>query len=180
MRKNDKDIVAFQELLIKYRFTEPVPPEVRQRFVADNRKMLVRVLKSVGAFSALYGIYLAVTFALKKITIGITLSKIIVSTVAAASISYGGYYAVVKITDPSAEKAEDEQKVKKKDIIKEETHPKTLEDIREKYGQIEELVLFNGIAIQGAVLSRGNIYRVYTLKGVLTVPSDKIKMIKPL
>ncbi len=185
MKKNDRDIALFKKLMDRYRFTEPVHAEAKRRFIADNRKILVRVLKSVGAFSFLYGVYLAASFALKKIATGATLTKIVVSAVTAASLSYSGYYAVVKIAGLKTEKPVYEQAVQKQDVkngvaVKKETGPETLEDIRKRYGRLDQLVLYNGKAIQGAILSRGDVYRIYTLRGIMIISRDKIKVVKPL
>lgn len=185
MKDTNREIAEFQELLARFRFTEPVPPEVKKRFIDDNRKILTGVLKSVGAFSALYGAYLAVSFALKKIAVGLTATKIVMSAAAAASVSLGGYYAAVQIVKivsgpQGAVAAIQEDAVKSALAEKEESRPLTLEDLRKRYGRVDQLQLYNGTIIQGAVLSRTGIYRVHTVRGIMTVPSDKIKLIKPL
>ena len=185
MKKNEREIAAFQELMVRYRFTEPVPAEAKRRFIADNRKILERVLKSVGAFSFLYGVYLGVSFILKKFAAGATLTKIVVSTVTAASLSYGGYYTIVKIAERKYERPVYEQMMQKPDaasdaVKKAGSGPETLDDIRKRFGRLDQLVLYNGTDIRGAILSRGEVYRIYTLRGVIAIPRDKIKVVKPL
>ena len=78
---------------------------------------------------------------------------------------------------PEREKLSDEIKRKMEEIDKETGSgvPKTLEEIRAKYGKIDVLHLFNGRVIRGAVLSRGAAYTVLTPAGTLVIPNDQVE-----
>ena len=50
----------------------------------------------------------------------------------------------------------------------------TIEEIREKYGQVHEICLHNGRIYLGAILSRGDIFTIRTTHGIVRVPAAKI------
>ncbi len=53
----------------------------------------------------------------------------------------------------------------------------TIDDIRAKYGQIDEVVLYSGKRYTGAVISRGAVMRIMTVNGVVNVPSNEVRNI---
>lgn len=58
-------------------------------------------------------------------------------------------------------------------LIKEK--PKSIEQIKEVFDHIDELSLYSGKTIRGAIISRGTEYSVLTTEGVVKVPADKIR-----
>ena len=54
----------------------------------------------------------------------------------------------------------------------------TLAEIREVFERIDEITLYNGRLIQGAIISRGEKYKVLTTKGALDVNENDIKKVK--
>ena len=70
-------------------------------------------------------------------------------------------------------------KIKKEKIISMiEKKENTLAEIREVFERIDEITLYNGRVIQGAIISRGEKYRVLTTKGALDLNENDIKKIK--
>jgi hypothetical protein len=163
MNKSNQETLLMEKLLEKYRLTRPVAPVDRDAIMSSKQKILERVLKTVGVFSALYGIYLSLYFAVKKAGIGIIIKTILTCAVA-GSLAYGGYRAVM-----SAARRQDSGK-----------KTLTLDDIRAKYEWVDQIILYNGKVIRGAIISRGATYEILTTGGVVRVPRNQVKMVKPL
>ncbi len=51
----------------------------------------------------------------------------------------------------------------------------TLEEIKGRYGRIDEVTLYSGRVIRGAIISRGAVVRVLTVNGTVTVQTKDIK-----
>lgn len=51
----------------------------------------------------------------------------------------------------------------------------TLEALKEKYGRIDEVQLYSGRKYTGVITSRGEIYRILTPAGNVTVPAKEVK-----
>jgi hypothetical protein len=68
-------------------------------------------------------------------------------------------------------------RVSKEDLIKQiiANKPKSIQDIREAFGHIDEITLYSGQVIRGAILSRGDVDTVLTTDGVIKVSADDIK-----
>jgi hypothetical protein len=163
MKTRDNDTRRMEELLGKYRFTRPVPPGVRGEIMASKKRVFVRVMKSVGAFGVLHGAFLSLYFALKKGGAWALIAKIAAGCVAAAALSFGGYYAVSAVVDRlaagrSAVNAQPERGA----------------------GWEDEIILFDGRIIRGAIVSRGEPYRVRTDRGVVAIPRSQIKAVRPV
>ncbi len=165
MNKRDQDTLLLERLLDKYKFTRPVPEDIQEEILASKKKNLVRVLKTVGAFSALQGAFLSVYFWFKKLGIGIPIVKYIITAITLAAVTYGGYYAL------TAGGVMDRPR---------EGKPGREETIGEKVGWIDEITLYNGRIIEGRIISRGVLYRVKTGKATVDIPRAMIKVIKPL
>ncbi len=52
---------------------------------------------------------------------------------------------------------------------------RTIEEIREAFNRVDEITLYNGRVIQGAILSRGAEYKILTPDGTISVPEEDIK-----
>lgn len=52
---------------------------------------------------------------------------------------------------------------------------RSMDEIREVFKRVDEVTLYNGRVIQGAILSRGETYRILTPDGVITVTEEEIK-----
>ena len=59
-----------------------------------------------------------------------------------------------------------------------EAKPKTIERIREVFSRIDEVSLYSGKVIQGAVISRGATYSILTTSGVVNVPESQVRTVK--
>lgn len=51
----------------------------------------------------------------------------------------------------------------------------TLEQIKERYGRIDEVVLYSGKVIKGAIISRDGDYRMVTQNGIVSIPQGSVK-----
>lgn len=164
MKKTGHEAQQLEQLLGKYRFTKPVPPGVRDGIMAAKKERYVRVLKTAGVFTAVYGVVASLYFAIKKAGIGITIAKVIAAGMAVLTISIGGYYAAGALRDRFFSGAE-----------------KPASDItRPDSGWVDEIMLFDGRIIRGAIISRGDPYRVRTAGGIMLIPQKQIKAVKPL
>lgn len=56
-----------------------------------------------------------------------------------------------------------------------EKKTRTIDEIREVFSRVDEITLYNGRVIQGAILSRGAQYTILTPDGTVTVPEEEIK-----
>jgi hypothetical protein len=54
----------------------------------------------------------------------------------------------------------------------------TLEDIKKKYGKLEEIQLYNGKRYTGAIISRGGTYSFVTVDGVKKIPAKDVKNVR--
>ncbi|PKL16420.1 MAG: hypothetical protein CVV49_16380, partial [Spirochaetae bacterium HGW-Spirochaetae-5] len=64
------------------------------------------------------------------------------------------------------------------DINGEETHQSkrmTLEELKTKYGKLDEVMLYNGRKFTGVIISRGSIYKILTPAGVVSLPAKEVK-----
>lgn len=102
MRRDSTDIKGLENLLNKYRFTDPVSPDIQKRMIRSKKEIFVRVLKTVGRFSAVIGIFQSLYFLLKKLGINIFTAKFILYVATAGIISGGAYTAVKYLDDGTA------------------------------------------------------------------------------
>ncbi|HNW28315.1 MAG TPA: hypothetical protein PKN50_07565 [Spirochaetota bacterium] len=167
MNKTDNDTRLLEQLLDRYRFARPVPDGVREEIRSSKKKNLVRVLKTVGAYSALYALYLFIYFSLKKLIAGIPVAKIIIAAATVSAVTYGGYYAATRINSGD---------IPEKNAAKPVQHRQP----EEKQLWADQITLYNGRIIVGAIISRGELYQVRTADGIVKIPRNKIKMVKPL
>jgi len=59
----------------------------------------------------------------------------------------------------------------------EEEHSKrlTLDEMKLKYGKLDEVTLYNGRKYTGVIISRGGVYKILTPGGVVAVPAKEVK-----
>ena len=104
----NQEIIQFNDLMIKYRFTEPVSADIQDFAVAISRKNLKVLLKKSGDYGAVFGIILAVYTSAKELGIGITfLHCKIIAGLLAVCLGVSGYaggravvsYAVDALTE---------------------------------------------------------------------------------
>ncbi len=165
MNKRDQETLLLEKLLDRYRFARPVPPDLQDSILESKKGIFVRVLKTAGAFTALYGAFLPLYFALKKAGAGVLIAKILISCAAVASVSYGAYYALTsRGADPAPPPAA----------------PLSLDDIRSNYEWVDRITLYNGKTVEGAITSRGETYTVLTTGGIMRIPRNQIKTVRPL
>jgi hypothetical protein len=164
MKKPGHEAQQLERLLDKYRFTQPVPHGVRDSVMSGKKERYVRVLKTAGAFTAVYSLFASLYFAAKKAGIGITIAKVIAVGTAVLTISVGGYYAAnalrVRLFPGANMPAPD--------------------TTRTESGWVDEIMLFDGRIIRGAIISRGDPYRVRTAGGIMLIPRNQIKAVRPL
>lgn len=171
MKKADRDIIRLERLLDRFKFTQPVPVEIKSSMSASKKPVLVRVLKTAGSFSVIYGIYISISFFVKKAIVGITIAKIIMSATITTSIIYGCYKIIPYI-----------QSQLKTGVapVEDSLKPVPEEKIYRQPGEKELIILYDGRTIKGMVASRGDIYRILTAGGMITVPKNKIRKIEPV
>ena len=89
-----------EKLLIQFRFTRPIPAEVRNRIKENKKRQFVLILKKTGGYSLVFGLVASLFFTLKKLGVGITIIKsaliLTVSATAAATLITAGIYTSVK------------------------------------------------------------------------------------
>jgi hypothetical protein len=163
MKKPDQDIMQLEGLLEKYRFVRPVPPPAQKSILSSRKRVLVRVLRTVGAFSALYGLYLSLYFAAKKAGAGALCAKFLIAACAVAPATYGGYRLAAAIAHrPHAES------------------PGVPPPAAGSYRWTDRITLYDGRIILGAIVSRGRVYEILTGNRIIRVPANQIKMVKPV
>ncbi len=167
MNKEHPDTMILEKLLARYRITSPVPPDVQDLILSSKKKNLVRILKTTGAFSAAYGVFLSIYFAVKKMGLGIPLIKLIISGLSVTAVAYGGYYMIA--AGPRADRANPPA-----------AKTLSMDEIRAQYKWVDQITLYNGRIVTGAIMTRGETYRVLTTEGIVIIPRNQIKMIKPL
>ena len=55
----------------------------------------------------------------------------------------------------------------------------TLDDIREKYGQIDEVLLYSGKRYTGAIITRSDKMKIQTENGIISVPAKDVRNVIP-
>ncbi len=163
MKKPDHDIMQLRGLLEKYRFVRPVPPPVQESILSSRKRILTRVLKTVGAFSALYGLYLSLYFATKKAGIGAIVAKCIIALATVASATYGGY----RLAAMFAQEHQD-------------YNPGTPPPAAGSHRWTDRITLYNGRVILGAIVTRGDVYEILTGGTILRIPANQIRTVKPV
>ncbi len=163
MKKPDHDIMQLEGLLEKYRFVRPVPPPVQESILSSRKRVLARVLKTVGAFSALYGLYLSLYFAAKKTGIGALFAKCVIALVTVTSATYGGYRLAATI-------AQEHRK----------NNPGTPHPAAGSHRWTDRITLYNGRVIHGAIVSRGRVYEILAGGTIIRIPANQIKAVKPV
>jgi hypothetical protein len=71
------------------------------------------------------------------------------------------------------EKEEGSHQEKVKALMEKKT--RSMAEIREVFSRIDEITLYNGRVIQGAVMARGEVYTILTPGGTITIPEKQIK-----
>lgn len=163
MKKSDHDVMQFEGLLEKYRFMRPVPPHVQESILSSRKRVLTRVLRTVGAFSALYGVYLSLYFAAKKAGIGALFAKCVIALVTVTSATYGGYRIAAMIAQEHHD-----------------NDPATPSPAAGSHRWTDRITLYNGRVILGAIVSRGDVYEILTGGTILRIPANQIKAVKPV
>lgn len=102
MKKTNKDVKSFISLLDKYKFSK-----VQDYGLSVKPKIFKKVSKVVGIFHIFSGFFISIYFLFKKLGISLTLTKIILSSVAAISLAYGGYNIVIKLSEQKIDKNQD-------------------------------------------------------------------------
>ena len=166
---NHTDSALLEMLVDKYKLAQPVPAEIQEIILSSKKKIFLRILKTVGSFTVLYGLFLSLYFALKKAGIWFTVSKCIISGITVASISYGGYYAVTTYSTGHQKKIAESLR---RELIADHAIGNTVT-------WVDQIVLYNGKIINGAVLSRGETYEIMTAGGRITIPRNQIKIVRP-
>jgi len=82
-------------------------------------------------------------------------------------------------TKSSGEMQEIQDKLKASDDVKgDETQQSkrlTLEELKTKYGKLDEVMLYSGRKFTGVIISRGSIYKILTPAGIISVPAEEVK-----
>jgi len=66
------------------------------------------------------------------------------------------------------------EKLKASDV-KKSSGRMTLAEFREKYGRLDEIMLYHGKKYTGVIISRGAVYKILTPSGTVTVPARDVK-----
>ena len=89
-KEYNKNVETFQKVLSKYKMDEPIPKK-HKRFVDRNmRKEQIKILKRVGRYRPIYGLFLSVFYFLTDLGIKVTVPQSAVIFFAATAITLGG------------------------------------------------------------------------------------------
>ena len=143
-------IEQFNRVLDRMGFVEPASPELQEYIRKVKLKQFRKTLKRTRAYSVAFALVTYIYFTLKKMGIGITIYKSAVilalgSSITAASIGAGAYFAVKKLSAPAEEirieKILQEEKIAapgtesiKKETAAAQSPADTLEKIRKRIG----------------------------------------------
>jgi len=75
-----------------------------------------------------------------------------------------------------AEIEQGKQILKVKDKNKKKTRFKTNDEIKQEYGKIETVHLWNGRVYTGAVINTDKLYSIVTVNGVIKIPMKDVKL----
>jgi hypothetical protein len=82
-------------------------------------------------------------------------------------------------TKSTSEMQEILDKLKASDDTKGDETPQskrmTLEELKTKYGKLDEVMLYSGRKFTGVIISRGSIYKILTPAGTISVPAKEVK-----
>ena len=90
MSSYKKEINQVEKLMQKYKFKEPIPEEVRHHIIHSRKRILKRVLKTLGVLTLTYSLFLSIYFILKKFGI----AKVLLSLFVATSVTTGTYVTI--------------------------------------------------------------------------------------
>lgn len=105
--KHDATIGLFEEVLLKYRLVEPVPPVVHDHIRKEKGRQFKRTLRRAGGYSVLFAMVSDLFFALKKLGLPVTIVKSaailgILAALGAVSVTSGIYLLVTGLAKPPA------------------------------------------------------------------------------
>lgn len=190
------EATRLNELLDKYRFTEPVPDAVRKSMIKSRKRVLIACLKKVNNYSIFFGAALFFYFLAKKIKLDISLSAgkflaVSVNAVSAGLITGSVYTAVnhklfenifinspdvqIKKEDKSETPQDKNDQAQDKQIIAPSSGNQT-----DAAGIQVEILLYNGKIYRGVILSRGCSYILQTPQGTVSIPSTQVRNIRKI
>ncbi|HOO71527.1 MAG TPA: hypothetical protein PK926_07175 [Spirochaetota bacterium] len=132
----------FEKFLDNYRFTRPVPVEVRRHVLIHKNSQFAVILKKAGGYSLAFGLVTSLFFSLKKLGLGVTIVKsaVILAAVTAASVAviglgaYASAQYIIRIID------------KEKISVEADKHPPS--NIEESFDPRESAEVAGRIGIQ--------------------------------
>ncbi len=111
------DTSQFAEVLERYGFAEPIPPEVQKHIRNIKSEQFIRTLRKAGKYSFIFGIVTSVFFAIKKMGVGTTIVKsallVFASAVISLTILSSGIYLSFKFITAPEERIEE----KREDVV---------------------------------------------------------------
>jgi len=96
------DILIFEEVLKRYKLTEPVPADVRSRILAGKKAFFIKLCRRLGIYNIFFAAAITVFFAVKKIGLTLSLVQSYVVLITASALITGaitcvGYTAVKSV-----------------------------------------------------------------------------------
>ena len=61
----NNDIKLFKDVLTKFRFVDPVPPDIQKNMIYPKRELLINILKQLNRYNPVFGIILFIFFLAK-------------------------------------------------------------------------------------------------------------------
>lgn len=83
---------------------------------------------------------------------------------------------VLKTETQKVPDVQDKQPVKVKTGVKKRTGFKSNQEIKEEYGKIETVHLWNGKVYTGAVINSDEVYTIVTVDGIVNIPMKDVKL----
>jgi len=93
-----------EEMIVKYGFSNQVPPEIRRRITDRKSQVFQKVIRSGRGYSASFAALAAIFFFMKKLGIGLNFLQSMVAfftavTLATAAVTFGAYTAVKAVRE---------------------------------------------------------------------------------
>jgi hypothetical protein len=189
----NRDVQSVHQLLLKYRFVEPVDESARAYLPASRKRALKYCLKKTGNYSLWFGLVLFILFTAKRFGFSISLAAgkiiVLISIAVVIAAASGGIVFASHLYAVYAKPAEvvTKPETPDNDASAGKTVQNTVTQVQQPVPdtapqQVEkepmEIILYTGKTYKGVILSRGKTLHVMTSQGEVSIPADKVKMIR--
>jgi hypothetical protein len=139
----NETLEQFSQVMLKYRFTEPLPEDVRRHLRTSKRRQFNLTMKRIGGYSTLFALVANLFFVLKRFGLGVTIVKSAI-LLGIAVMTTAGFFALTVYwvafrgaPDPAALNGARERAV---GIVSERAVPQVEEAAQEPAAVIEDRI----------------------------------------